>query len=59
VQHEPKDIVGSYCCLRMTSDDISAPITYVMWREEHLWNVSVLHIVHLTNLVSYCTVWYT
>jgi hypothetical protein len=38
---------------RMTSDRISATTTYVMQREEHLWNVSVLQRVHLPNLVFY------
>jgi hypothetical protein len=30
----------------MTSDH-SATMTYVMWREEHPWNVSILQRVHL------------
>jgi hypothetical protein len=34
----------------MTSDRISATTTYVMRREEHLWNVSVLQRIHLFNL---------
>jgi hypothetical protein len=25
---------------------------YMMWRQEHLWNVSVLQRVHLSNLVT-------
>jgi hypothetical protein len=42
----------------MTSDHISATMTYVMWREERLWNVSVLQRVHLPNIVCAggCTV---
>jgi hypothetical protein len=28
-------------------------MTYVMWREEHRWNVSVLQRVHLYNLVPF------
>jgi hypothetical protein len=28
-------------------------VTYVMWQKEHLWNVSVLQRVHLSNLL-YC-----
>jgi hypothetical protein len=28
-----------------------ATTTYVIWREEHLWNVCVLQRVHLSNLV--------
>jgi hypothetical protein len=35
----------------MTSDHISARTTYVMWREEHLWNVTILQRVHLSNVV--------
>jgi hypothetical protein len=43
-----------YCCmnnLRSLLDHISATTTYVMRREEHLWNVSVLQRVHKSNLV--------
>jgi hypothetical protein len=36
----------------MVSGNKSATMTYVIWREEHLWNVSVLQGVHLSNLVS-------
>jgi hypothetical protein len=32
----------------MTSDD-SATLTSVMWREEHLWNVSALQRIHLSD----------
>jgi hypothetical protein len=35
----------------MTSDGISATMTHVMWREEHLWNASVPQIVYLSSLV--------
>jgi hypothetical protein len=35
----------------MSSDRISATITYLVWREEHLLNVSVLQRVHLSNRV--------
>jgi hypothetical protein len=35
----------------MTSDHISATTTYVMLREEHLWNASVLQRVYIPNLV--------
>jgi hypothetical protein len=31
--------------------DHSATMTYVMWHQEHLWNVSILQRVHLSNLV--------
>jgi hypothetical protein len=53
--NETKVIVGTYCCSRMTSDDISARMAYVMWHEEHLWNVSVLQRVQyiFTNLYCY------
>jgi hypothetical protein len=34
----------------ITSDRIIATATYEMWSEEHLWNVSVLQRVHLSNL---------
>jgi hypothetical protein len=36
----------------VTLDHISATMTYVMNREEHLWNVSTLQRVHLSNLVD-------
>jgi hypothetical protein len=35
----------------MTADNISETTTYVMWREEHLWNVNVLQRVHFSKLV--------
>jgi hypothetical protein len=38
----------------MASDDISATVTYMMWREVQLWNVSVLQRVHFSNLLTYC-----
>jgi hypothetical protein len=37
----------------MTSDHISATTTYVIWREEHLWNTCVLQRVHPSNLLFY------
>jgi hypothetical protein len=57
-----------YFCATMASDDNSARMTlfaamnsgristtmsYVMWREKNLWNISVLQRVHLFNLVCY------
>jgi hypothetical protein len=30
----------------MALDHESATVTYVMWREDHLWNVSVLQGAH-------------
>jgi hypothetical protein len=35
----------------MASVHISATMTHVMWREEHLWNISVLQGLHLPILV--------
>jgi hypothetical protein len=32
--------------------DHSATITYMMWCEEHIWNVSILQRVHLSNHVN-------
>jgi hypothetical protein len=32
------------------SNHLSATTTYVMWREEHLWDGSVLQRVHFSNL---------
>jgi hypothetical protein len=31
---------------------ISASMAYVLWHEEHLWNVGVLQRAHLSNLVK-------
>jgi hypothetical protein len=31
---------------------VSATTTYVIWREERLWNVRVLQRVRLSNLVT-------
>jgi hypothetical protein len=36
----------------MNSDNMSATKTYVMWHEEHLWNVSVLRSVYRLILLS-------
>jgi hypothetical protein len=42
----------------MTSSYISAKITYAMWLEEHLWNVSVLQRAHfpvfLIWIICFC-----
>jgi hypothetical protein len=38
----------------MLSDHIIATITEVIWSEEHLWNVSVLQRVHISDLVMLC-----
>jgi hypothetical protein len=35
----------------MTSDHVGATVAYMLQHEEHLWNVSVLQRVHLSNLV--------
>jgi hypothetical protein len=37
----------------MTSDDTRTTMAYVVWREEHIWNVTVLQTVHLPNLVFF------
>jgi hypothetical protein len=37
----------------MTLGHISAIMTYVMRREERLWNVRVLQRVHVSNLVTF------
>jgi hypothetical protein len=34
-----------------TLDHISATTIYVIWREEHLWNATVLRREHLSSLV--------
>jgi hypothetical protein len=36
---------------KMTWDHISVTITYVMWREAYLWNVSILQKVHISSFV--------
>lgn len=38
--------------LTMTSDHISATITYVMWPEERLQNIRVVQKVQLSNIIS-------
>jgi hypothetical protein len=35
----------------MNWDHITAKTTYVMWREEHLWNFGVLQRVRLSSLI--------
>jgi hypothetical protein len=32
----------------MASNHISTTTTYVMWREEHLWNICVLQRAHFS-----------
>jgi hypothetical protein len=39
----------------MPSDRTSTTMTYVMWREEYLWNVSILQRIHLSNLILIVT----
>jgi hypothetical protein len=46
-----EDIVATRCST-MTLDGINSAITYVIWHEEHLCNVSVLGRVHLSDIVS-------
>jgi hypothetical protein len=55
VQKLPK-VVGPHSCATMALDRISATTTYVMWREEHLWGVSVLQTAHLSNFIIIITV---
>jgi hypothetical protein len=43
-------MAGTHCCATVTSDD-SAKMLYVRWCKEHLWNICVLQIIHLSNLV--------
>jgi hypothetical protein len=43
---------GSICCKTVTWDH-SATMTYLLWCEEQLWNVFVLHWVHLSSLANY------
>jgi hypothetical protein len=45
-------IVGTPCCLTMTSGDDSETMTYVMWCEEQFWNVGVLQRVVCTPFQS-------
>jgi hypothetical protein len=45
-------IVATHCCTTTGLHHISATMTYAMWREEHLWAVSVLQRVHHSNLVK-------
>jgi hypothetical protein len=44
-------IFETHCCSTMNSDHFNARVTYVMWYEECLWNVSVLQRLHLFSLV--------
>jgi hypothetical protein len=40
----------------MTSDHVSAPATYVMWCEAHVWNVGVLQRAHFSIIIIIITV---
>lgn len=44
-------VVGTYCCVTVISAHINATMTYVVLHEEHPWNVSVLHSVHVPFLL--------
>jgi hypothetical protein len=44
-------IVDNHCCATLTLDHISAAKAYEMRREKHIWNVSVLQGVQLSNLL--------
>jgi hypothetical protein len=44
-------ILFAHCCSTITSDNISATMTHVMWREEHLWNITVLQRVNISSFV--------
>jgi hypothetical protein len=45
-------IILKHCWATMALDYISTIMIYVTWRQEHLWNVSVLQRVHLSNLLN-------
>jgi hypothetical protein len=36
----------------MTSHHISAKMTYVIWHEEHFWNICVFQRAHIFSLVK-------
>jgi hypothetical protein len=50
-QQWPEDIVGIQFCSTMTFDDVSTTMICVRWCEEHHWNCSILHWVHLSDHV--------
>lgn len=39
--------------LRPLLEHVGVIVTYVMWREEHIWNVSVLKRVNIFSLELY------
>jgi hypothetical protein len=39
----------------MALERITATMTCMMWPEKHLWNISVLRKVHISNVVN---IWY-
>jgi hypothetical protein len=36
----------------VTLDGIIETMTYVMWREKRLWNVSIFQRMHISDIVS-------
>jgi hypothetical protein len=44
-------LVQEWPMTTISREHISSTTTYVMWREERLWNVGVLQRVRLSNLV--------
>jgi hypothetical protein len=54
-----KNDLGPHGCkndvrLNYDLDRINVTKIYVMWREEHLWNVSVLQWIHLSEIALSC-----
>jgi hypothetical protein len=47
---ETEVIIGTHCA-SVASDQIIAAIIYMIYPEEHLWNIIILQRVHLSSLI--------
>jgi hypothetical protein len=43
------------CCSTVTLDENTVTMTYVMWHEERLWNISLLQEEHL-SMFGMCSI---
>jgi hypothetical protein len=55
VQHWPNVFVETHCCSKITLDDNSVAMMYVIWCAENLWHVGVLQRIHFYSLVWNCS----
>lgn len=45
--------VETYYWSTVTSDDVRETIKHVKWREERVWNISILQKVHISSIILF------